>query len=52
MSYQEDSLRNWEKSYQKEVKALEEMLEQMKVRMAKEKSEKIKMEEERCQRHL
>ena len=34
------------------MSALEEMMGQLRVRMANEKSEKVKMEEQRCQRHL
>jgi DNA repair exonuclease SbcCD ATPase subunit len=52
MSFQEDNLAGWSKSYQKEVRGLEEMMEQLRIRLANEKNEKVKMEEERCQRHL
>lgn len=40
------------KAYTKEVGSQEEMISQFKTRLANEKEEKIKMEEERCQRHL
>lgn len=34
ISFQEDNLAHWTKSYQKEVRALEDITEQLKVRLA------------------